>query len=116
MSEEFDSIPAEVHFSSFVPLTVLLVGFLIFFGYQDYQLNAQRAAYDQQLTSAMPVYNQAVAYAAKYKAVLKDLIDASPKDPAATQILKEAMQAGWISFQPGNGGAGTSTDTAAPAK
>jgi predicted negative regulator of RcsB-dependent stress response len=118
MSEEFDSIASEVRFSSFVPLTIFLLGFLIYFGYQDYQLNSQRVAYEQQLNSAMPVYNQAVGYAAKYKALLKDLIDASPKDPAATQILKEAMQAGWISFQPGSNGAGAgaSTDTSAPAK
>ena len=117
MSEEFDSVStSEGTFSSFVPLTIALVGFIAFFAYQDYSLNSQRVSYDQQLASAMPAYNQAVGYAARYKAVLKDLIDASQKDPAAIQILKEAMQAGWISFQPGTNASGAPTEPAPASK
>jgi hypothetical protein len=115
MSEEFDNI-SDSRFSSFVPLTIVLVGFLVWFGFQDYSLNNQRVAYDQQINSAMPTYNEAVAYASRYKAVLKDLIDASQKDPAATQILKEAMQAGWISYQPGTNASGTPSEPAPASK
>ncbi len=53
MSDEFDSIP-ESRFSSFIPLTIFLGGFLLWLGIQDYSLNSQRSFYQQQIDGAMP--------------------------------------------------------------
>lgn len=120
MSEDFDN-SAEGHFSAFIPLTIVLAGFILWIGFQDYALNSQRVEYDKQITAAMPTYNQAVVYANRYKGLLKELIEVSAKDQAAAAIVKEAMQAGWISFQPNtpaNGATGAApaeTGTAAPA-
>jgi hypothetical protein len=111
MSEEFDVIP-DNRFSSFVPLTIALLGFLVWFGFQDYSLNNQRIAYEQQISSAMPTYNEAVGIAGKYKGVLKELVETAQKDPAAAQIVKEAVQAGWISFQQGSNSAANPAEPA----
>jgi hypothetical protein len=115
MSDEFDSIP-ESRFSSFVPLTIFLAGFLLWLGIQDYSLNGQRAFYDQQINAAMPKYNEARVYADRYTKLLKDLIDTAQKDPDASKIVKEAMQAGWITFQPNaTNSTGTPAQPAPPA-
>jgi len=116
MSDEFDSIP-ETRFSSFVPLAIFLTGFLCWLAYQDYTLNTQRGIYDQQITSAMPGYQQALTYWDRYKKVINDLanVASTQKDPAAIQITKEAIQAGWISIQPGTNSAGTPAQPAPPA-
>jgi hypothetical protein len=115
MSDEFDSIP-ETRFSSFIPLTIFLGGFMIWLAIQDYSLNAQRAIYEQQINAAMPKYNDARVYADRYSKLLKDLVETAQKDPDATKIVKDAMQAGWISFQPGTNAAGTPAQPPAPAK
>jgi len=113
MSDEFDSIP-ETRFSSFVPLAIFLGGFLCWLAIQDYSLNSQRSFYDKQISGALPAYNEARVYADRYTKLLKDLVDTAQKDPDATKIVKEAMQAGWISFQNTNG-AGTPAQPAPPA-
>ena len=111
MSDEFDS-SSDVRFTSFVPLTIVLCGLIVWFAFQDFGLNHQRVILDQQIQGAMPSYNQAVAYAGRYKALLKDLIETSQKDPAGAAIVKEAMQAGWIAFTPGTN---STTNPAEPA-
>ena len=113
MSDEFDSIP-ESRFSSFIPLVIFLGGFLLWLGFQDYMLNAQRSFSEQQIIGALPKYNEARVYADRYTKLLKDLVETAQKDPDATKIVKDAMQAGWISFQQGTNAAGTPTPPAAP--
>src|ERR1700722_5298586 len=114
MSDEFDTNP-DGRFTSFIPLTIVLSGLIVWFGFQDYGLNNQRRIYNAQIQNAMPSYNQAVAYASRYKALLKDLIETAQKDPASAAIVKEAMQAGWIAFQPGANGTNSTASPAEPA-
>jgi hypothetical protein len=101
MSDEFDHSP-ESNFSAFWPLLILILAFIGFFAFQDYQLNRQRVAYstqfaDPQFQSAM---TQADNVSARYVALMKDLVDTAQKDPAAADIVKAAIAANLIHVQP----------------
>ena len=116
MSDEFDS-SSENNFSAFWPVLILAAGLIIWFSIQDYELARQRSVYGKQLESAVPAVSQAQAYANRYVALMKDLVDTAQKNQAAAQIVKDAMQAGWIKVQP-NATNGTTTPAAptTPAK
>lgn len=119
MSEEYEhetietvETTDEVHYSPFVPLLILVIGILIWVGYQDYAQNSQRALYNQQFTAAVPTINAAQGVGTKYVALMKDLLQTSAKNQYAAQIVKDAIQAGWIRVNPN--GTNTTTTPAAP--
>jgi cytoskeletal protein RodZ len=116
MSDEFDNSP-ESSFSPFWPILIVVVGLVSWFGIQDYELNRQRSAYSVQIQNAIPSINQAQSYANRYVSLMKDLVETSQKNSAAAQIVKDAMQAGWIKVQPNaTNGTATPAAPAAPSK
>ncbi len=122
MSEEYvnETFPS---YSPFWPLTILLAGFIIWVGFQDYQLNNQRSAFNQQFQAAIPTIQAAQNWQGRYNAMMQDLIQVGGKDPYAATIAKEAVQAGIQAGlirvnqqQPGSAGTSTNgvTTPAAP--
>ena len=118
MSDELEHIP-ENDFSLFWPMLILVAGFLIWFGVQDFELNNTRSNLQKQLDAAQPTINQAHNIRDHYVALMKDVLQTAQKDSVAAQIVKDAIAAGWIHVQP-NSGAPTPTATtdtsAAPTK
>lgn len=98
MSDEFDH-NHENHYSSFWPLLILVTGLFIWAGYQVYASNALRSVCDQQLQAAEPTITEAQNVSARYKALVSDLFQTAQKDPAAAQIVKDAIQAGMLRVQ-----------------
>jgi hypothetical protein len=117
MPEEFEPSSNE-NFSSFWPLFILICGMLIWSGYQVYATNSQRRVYDQQFQNAMPTIQEAQNVSTRYVALMKDLVETSSKNPAAAQIVKDAIAAGLIHVQPNatNGAAAAPAAPAAPTK
>ncbi len=113
MSEEFDS-SIEPRFSSFIPLTILLAGFIIWFGYQDYELNKERSNLNQNLQTAIPTISEAEQISQRYVALMKDLVKTAQTDDAAKAIVNDAIKNGLIRVQP-NATNGTNTPAAPPA-
>jgi hypothetical protein len=114
MSEDFEPTPGN-NYSSFWPLVILVSGLLIWFVLQDLALNSQRAAYnaqfqDQQLQAT---FNESRNITTRYVSLMKDLLQTAQKDPAAAQIVKDAVAAGLIHVQPN--GTNTTANPAAPA-
>ena len=95
MSDEFDST-TEPTFTSFIPLTILLGGFLIWFGFQDYELNAQRDGLNRQFQAAVPTIGEAQQINQRYLALIKDLTATAKTDDAAKAIFNDAMKDGLI--------------------
>jgi hypothetical protein len=93
MSEEFDHV-SEESYSSFWPLLILIVGFLAWLGIQDFSLNNQRMFYATQFQKAQPAITDAQNIANRYVNLTKDLLQAAQKDPAAAQIVKDAIAGG----------------------
>jgi hypothetical protein len=128
MSEEYENIEQDsATFSPFYPLLVLMIGLILWTGYQVYVANSQRNAFSQQIQQAAPAINQAVNIRDRYVALMKDLIETSSKDQYAAGIVKEAQQAGWLKVNQNqapaapasDAGAGTNAapaDSSAPAK
>ena len=115
MSEEFEQVP-ENTYSSFWPLLILVSGLFLWSAYQVYAVNSQRSIYDKQFQAAIPTINEAQGVSTRYVALMKDLVQTSQKDAAAAQIVKDAIQLGWIHVQP-NATNGASTPAApTPAK
>lgn len=92
MSEEYDNSNQAP--SIFWPFLILLLGLIIWFGYQDFAVNAQRSVFRKQLDDATPVFNAAQNWQGRYNAMMKDLIATSSKSQNAAAIAKEAVQAG----------------------
>jgi hypothetical protein len=115
MSDEFDHNP-DGNYSNFWPVLILAVGLLIWFAVQDYGLNNQRSAYkkqfdDKQFQSTMI---EAQNISTRYVALMKDLVQTAQKDPAAAQIVKDAIAANLIHVQPN--ATNSTTTPAAPTK
>jgi len=113
MSEEYDDNES-IAFSPFYPLLVLLIGLILWAGYQVYAANSQRSVYEQQFQSAIPAINQAQNVKDRYVALMKDLIETSAKNTNAATIVKEATAAGLLRVQQPAAGAEAGTN-AAPA-
>ena len=79
MSDEFD-VSHDNRFSPFWPMLIVVLGLFLWFGLQDYELNRQRGVNDQQLQSAIPAVGQAQAYASRYVALMKDLVEDLAKE------------------------------------
>jgi hypothetical protein len=99
MSEEFDP-SSEPNFSSFWPLLILIVGLMLWFGFQDYELNKQRNNLNSQVQANLEAYNEAQNISTHYVALMKDLVHTAQTDQAAADIVKAAIQAGLIHVQP----------------
>jgi|ERR1039458_3034591 hypothetical protein len=99
MSDEFDQNP-DNNYSIFWPLLILVSGLFIWSGYQVYAANSQRNVYDKQFQAALPTIKQAEDVSTRYVALMKDLVETSAKDPAAAQIVKDAIRIGLIHVQP----------------
>ena len=117
MSDEFEHIP-ENNYSTFWPLLILMIGLLVWSGYQVYATNSQRSVYDKQFQAALPTINEAQNIGTRYVALMKDLVQTSAKDPAAAQIVKDAIAAGLIHVQPNstNSAATPAEPTPTPSK
>jgi len=105
-------------FSPFYPLLVLLVGLILWLGYQDFEANLQRSALSAQLQAAVPSLTQAKNIQDRYVALMKDLIETATtgKNEKAAAIVKEAQAAGLLRVQqPAPGEAGASAGAPAPA-
>ena len=99
MSDEFDP-NSEPRFSSFVPLAILLGALIIWFLFQDYELNAQRSALNANISKAQPTVDEAGQVSQRYVSLMKDLVKTAQTDPAADAIVKDAIKAGLIRVQP----------------
>jgi hypothetical protein len=99
MSEEFDP-SIEPRFTSFIPLTILLTGLIIWLGFQDYMLNKQRSALTQNFQNAVPTISEAQNVSQRYVDLMKDLVNTAKDDDAAKTIVNDAIKAGLIRVQP----------------
>jgi hypothetical protein len=113
MSDEFDQ-DTEHTYSSFWPLFIVVVGLFLWSGYQVYATNSQRVVYDKQFEAAVPTITQAQNLSTRYVSLMKDLVETSAKDPAAAQIVKDAIAAGLIHVQQPAGGTNSAATPAAP--
>jgi hypothetical protein len=112
MSDEFDH-SSEPRFSSFIPLTIALGALIVWFLFQDYELNSQRSALNRNIAAAQPTVAEAIQVSQRYVALMKDLVKTAQTDDAAKTIVNDAIKAGLIRVQP-NATNGTNTP-AAPA-
>jgi hypothetical protein len=115
MSEEFESSSIEPKFTSFIPLTILLSGVILWLGYQDIELNKQRSALNQNFQNAMPTIGEAQNISQRYVSLMKDLVNTAKDDEAAKNIVNDAIKAGLIKVQPNAAGTAAGTDTSTPA-
>ena len=100
MSEEFDHNP-DSNYSTFWPLLILMIGLLIWSGYQVYATNSQRRSVRQAIPSRAPHdHRSSERIGTRYVALMKDLVETAQKDQAAAQIVKDAIAAGLIHVQP----------------
>lgn len=111
MSDEFEN--ETENFSSFYPLLILIIGLLLWLGYQDFEANSVRARYNEQFQAAIPTIKAAQGISTRYVALMKDLAETSAKDPAAAQIVKDAIKAGLIRVNQ-SAGTNTASTNAAP--
>jgi hypothetical protein len=110
MSDEFDP-NSEPRFTSFIPLTIALSGFIIWFLFQDYGLNAQRSALNRNFQAALPTISEAQQVSQRYVSLMRDLVKTAQTDDAAKTIVNDAIKAGLIRVQPN---ANAAPDASAP--
>jgi len=96
MPDDFDH-SSEPTFTSFIPLTILLSGFIIWFCFQDYELNAQRSALNKQFDASKQTLLEAQNIDQRYLALIKDLNTTAQNDDYAKAILNDALKGGLIS-------------------
>jgi predicted negative regulator of RcsB-dependent stress response len=112
MSDEYESSHVEggnVYYSPFWPLTIVLLGFTLWLGYQIFISTQQRMASNSQLNQMVPTLQQADTAQKRLVALMQDLAQTSAKDPYANQIIKQAIAAGLLRVNP------TTNAAAAPA-
>jgi len=115
MSDEFEST-SENHYSPFWPLLILVIGLLVWSGYQVYATNKQRTLNEQQFQTALPTITQAQNVSTRYVALMKDLVETAQKDPAAADIVKAAIAANLIHVAPKDTNAPSATPPPAATK
>ncbi len=94
MSDEFDS--SEPKFSSFIPVTIVIVSFIAWFGFQDIELNSQRSLIQENIQRNLPTANEAQNITQHYTTLLQDLDTVAKNDDAAKAILNDMFKAGLI--------------------
>ena len=118
MSDEYDP-NTNNYFSAFWPLIILISGFLIWFGIQDYGLNSQRSAYNRQFQDKQfqDALAQSQNVSKKYVDLMSDLLKTAQtegKDSPAAKIVGDALQAGVIRVQ--QNGTNSAATPAEPSK
>ena len=86
MSDEFDH-NSEPRFSSFIPLTITLGAFIIWFLFQDYELNQQRSLLNQNIARAQPTVAEAIQVSQRYVALMKDLVKTAQQPETAPDLV-----------------------------
>jgi len=109
MSEEYDS--NNVYYSPFWPMTIVLAGFILWFGIQIVYLVEQKNTASTQLAQMVPTLQRAQVAQNRLVSLLKDLAETSSKDPYAAQIMKEAEDAGLIRVTPNANAASSAAPT-----
>jgi hypothetical protein len=87
MTDEYESAES---YSAFWPLAILIVGLLGWSGYGIYQSFSQKQAMDAEFQQGIPVINDAQSAKTRLTSLAQDLLDLSPKDTYAAQIVKAA--------------------------
>ncbi len=95
MADEFDQT-TDTTFTSFIPLTILLGGFILWFGVQDFQLNTQRSNLTGAFSNAKQTLLEAQNYNQRYLALIQDLDKTAATDDTAKAILNDALKGGLI--------------------
>lgn len=112
MSDE--NIRYSPRYSSFWPMFILMSGIFIWCAYQLYAINSQRVVIDQQYEALAATVEPAEGAQKRLFSLAQDLVQMSAKDPNATQIVKESIQAGILHFNKNSTGTNTTTTPAAP--
>jgi Tfp pilus assembly protein PilE len=91
MSEEFETVETtdEPSYSAFWPVLILVIGLLLWSGYQAYGAYVQSTNLTKALVAAQPTVQTAQNVQAKLYSVAQDLLQTSAKDNNAAQIVKE---------------------------
>jgi hypothetical protein len=104
MSEEFQE-ESVYDYSPFWPLAVLILGLLLWSGYQTYIAYDQNAKLTTALRNAEPQLAEAQKAEAQLFSLFQDLVQTSAKDANAAQIVKDSH----MQLKPPAGGSDSSS-------
>ncbi len=92
MSDEYshEEDSTEEQFTAFWPLLILIVGLLLWSGFQAYFAYHQNANLNAELEAAAPTVKVAQEMQAKLYSLAQDLLQTGARDTYAAQIVKEA--------------------------
>jgi hypothetical protein len=102
-SSAVTEIPYAPGYTSFWPLTILVVGLILWAGYQSIEAYTQGSSLLSELKSAQTTIDAAQTAQSRLYAFAQDLIETANKDQYAAQIVKEAN----IRMNPNGSAAGT---------
>ena len=77
-------------YSPFWPLLILVIGLVLWSGYQMTLTYAQASELSAEFKAAQPEITAAQNLRARLYSLAQDLVETAPKDPYAAQIVKEA--------------------------
>jgi hypothetical protein len=77
-------------YSPFWPLLILLIGLLLWSGYQMVTTYSQASELAAEFKAAQPDLATARTLNTRLYSLAQDLVETAPKDPYAAQIVKEA--------------------------
>lgn len=83
-------VPVVPVYSPFVPLLILLIGLILWSGYQMCLTYAQASELAAEFKAAQPEITAAQNLRTRLYSLAQDLVETAPKDPYAAQIVKEA--------------------------
>jgi hypothetical protein len=88
MSDEYET--SDEQFSAFWPLLILIIGLLLWSGFQAYSTFRQCSNFNAELENAGPTVKAAQEAQSKLYTLAQDLLQTGTKDANAAQIVKEA--------------------------
>lgn len=106
-------------YSLFIPLVILIGGFVAWFIYQDYLINGQRIHLKDELSHAEPIVGRAQQAKSRFASLVQDIVETGTKDANAAQIVTQLKKAGILVDRrdsTGTEAAGTNAAPTAPAK
>jgi hypothetical protein len=77
-------------YSPFAPLLILLIGLILWSGYQMGLTYMQASELSAEFKAAQPEITAAQNLRTRLYSLAQDLVETAPKDPYAAQIVKEA--------------------------